>query len=95
MIAQRPDRQNFVSGRVTPTESPWRRTAWQKEGDESIYLFTHRGNKLRVALAPKPSNDIVALSVVYTVGSKAETLGTTGSAHILEHELFTGSAKFN
>jgi len=74
--------------------SPWRKTAWQKEGEDALYLFTHR-NKLRVVLAPKSSNDIVALSVVYTVGSKAETLGTTGSAHILEHELFKGSAKFN
>ena len=73
--------------------SPWRKTAWQKEGEDALYLFTHR-NKLRVVLAPKSSNDIVALSVVYTVGSKAETLGTTGSAHILEHELFKGSAKF-
>lgn len=95
MIVQRADRQNFVSDRITPDESPWRKTAWQKEGGESIYMFTHRANKMRVALAPKPSNDIVALSVVYCVGSKAETLGTTGSAHILEHELFKGSAKFN
>ena len=90
----RDPRTSFVV-RPARAPSPWLKTAWQKEGDESIHLFTHRGNKLRVALAPKPSDDIVALSVVYTVGSKAETLGTTGSAHILEHELFKGSAKFN
>lgn len=91
----RDPRTSFAVRPERAAPSPWLKTAWQKEGDESIYLFTHRGNKLRVALAPKPSNDIVALSVVYTVGSKAETLGTTGSAHILEHELFKGSAHFN
>ena len=33
-------------------------------------------------------NNVAALSIVFTVGSKAEVTGMTGSAHILEHELF-------
>ena len=64
----RDPRTSFVV-RPARAPSPWLKTAWQKEGDESIHLFTHRGNKLRVALTPKPSDDIVALSVVYTIHS--------------------------
>ena len=68
---------------------------YQKHRDDTLHLYQHKKNKLRVALAPKSSNNVCALSVVFLVGSKAETLGTTGSAHILEHELFKGSSGFN
>ena len=67
--------------------------SWQQYFDavaaqEGIWLFRHKKNKLRVALVPLPSNNIAALSIVFTIGSKAEVTGMTGSAHILEHELF-------
>lgn len=96
VLVEGPQRQLFLvdGNTVTVPQTPWQKEAWQKEGDNAIYLYRHRGNQLRVALAPKSSNGIVALSVVYCVGSKAETLGTTGSAHILEHELFKGSKNF-
>ena len=55
---------------------------------EGIWLFRHKKNKLRVALVPLPANNVAALSIVFTVGSKSEVTGMTGSAHILEHELF-------
>lgn len=66
---------------------------WQQHFDtvatqEGIWLLQHKKNKLRVALVPMPANDIAALTIVFTVGSKSERTGMTGSAHILEHELF-------
>lgn len=71
------------------------KVGYQRRGKDTLHLYKHKKNKLRVVLAPKSSNNVCALSVCFLVGSKAETLGTTGSAHILEHELFKGSASFN
>lgn len=71
------------------------KVGYQEHNGDTIHLFRHKTNKLRVCLAPKSSNNVSALSVCFLVGSKAETLGTTGSAHILEHMLFKGSAHFN
>lgn len=83
-VVERPERQIYLveTETLTQPESPWRKQAWQQEADSAIYLYRHRKNKLRVALAPKSSNDIVALSVVYCVGSKAEGLGCTGSVSL-------------
>ena len=55
---------------------------------EGIWLFRHKKNKLRVVLVPLPANNVAALSMVFIVGSKSEVTGMTGSAHVLEHELF-------
>ena len=68
-------------------------TSWEAHFDkvatqEGIWLLQHKKNKLRVALVPMPANNIAALTIVFTVGSKSERTGMTGSAHILEHELF-------
>lgn len=54
------------------------KTSYQKDGNDTLHLYQHKKNKLRVVLAPKSSN-VCALSVCFLVGSKAETLGTTGS----------------
>lgn len=71
------------------------KVGYQKKGKDTLHLYRHKKNGLRVVLAPKSSNNVCALSVCFLVGSKAESLGTTGSAHILEHELFKGSSSFN
>lgn len=55
---------------------------------EGVWLYRHRQNKLRVALCPLPTNGVCALSIVFMVGSKSEITSMTGSAHLLEHELF-------
>ena len=60
---------------------------------EGIYLYRHKRNKLRVALVPLPANNVVSISIVYFVGSLREPTGMTGSAHILEHELFKSFSK--
>jgi zinc protease len=48
-------------------------------------------NGLDVILAPDNSTPIVYVSVWYHVGSKDETQGLTGFAHLFEHLMFQGS----
>jgi zinc protease len=49
------------------------------------------GNGLRVVLAPDTSSPTVAVSVTYGVGSRDETTGKSGFAHLFEHMMFQGS----
>ena len=49
-------------------------------------------NGLRVILAPDRSAPVIAVSVVYDVGSRNERPGRTGFAHLFEHLMFQGSA---
>ena len=48
-------------------------------------------NGLRVVLQPDRSAPLVALHLMYHVGSKNERAGRTGFAHLFEHLLFQGS----
>jgi zinc protease len=48
-------------------------------------------NGLRVVLAPDTSSPTVAVSVTYGVGSRDETPGKSGFAHLFEHMMFQGS----
>lgn len=48
-------------------------------------------NGLHVILHQEKTTPIVAVSVLYHVGSKNETVGRTGFAHFFEHLLFEGS----
>lgn len=48
-------------------------------------------NGLRVILAPDDATPTVAVTMWYHVGSKNETPGRTGFAHLFEHVMFTGS----
>jgi zinc protease len=49
-------------------------------------------NGLRVILAPDRTTQVVAVDVWYNVGSRNETRGRTGFAHLFEHMMFQGSA---
>jgi len=51
-------------------------------------------NGLRVLLLPDPSVDTVTVNVTYLVGSRHEGYGESGMAHLLEHMLFKGTARF-
>ncbi len=59
------------------------------------FHFPHRehvlANGLRVILHEDRSTPVVALHVMYHVGSKDERSGRTGFAHLFEHLLFQGS----
>ncbi|MBM3464967.1 MAG: insulinase family protein [Armatimonadetes bacterium] len=48
-------------------------------------------NGLRVLLFPDPSASTITVNVTYLVGSRHESYGETGMAHLLEHLLFKGS----
>ncbi|MDH5222010.1 MAG: insulinase family protein, partial [Betaproteobacteria bacterium] len=50
-------------------------------------------NGLRVLLAPDQSADTVTVHITYLVGSRHESYGEKGMAHLLEHLLFKGSKK--
>lgn len=55
-------------------------------------LVQHRlDNGLRVVVQPDASVPVVAVHVMYHVGSKNERPGKTGFAHLFEHLLFQGS----
>ena len=48
-------------------------------------------NGLRLLVLPRSSAPTVAFVVEYAVGGVNETLGSTGTAHLLEHMLFKGT----
>jgi zinc protease len=48
-------------------------------------------NGLRVLLFPDPSRPKVTVNVTYLVGSRMESYGETGMAHLLEHMVFKGT----
>jgi zinc protease len=50
-------------------------------------------NGLRVLLFPDPSKPTVTVNITYLVGSRHESYGETGMAHLLEHLMFKGTPK--
>ena len=48
-------------------------------------------NGLRVLLFPDPSKPTVTVNITYLVGSRHESYGETGMAHLLEHLVFKGT----
>ncbi len=59
---------------------------------EGITEYT-LSNGLRVLLFPDQSKSTITVNATYLVGSKQESYGETGMAHLLEHLLFKGSTK--
>jgi zinc protease len=50
-------------------------------------------NGLRVLLFPDPSRPTTTVNITYLVGSRHESYGETGMAHLLEHMAFKGTLK--
>lgn len=50
-------------------------------------------NGMKVLLFPDPSKETVTVNMTYKVGSRHESYGETGMAHLLEHLLFKGSKR--
>lgn len=64
------------------------------EGEvEGVFAYRLK-NGLRVLLVPEPSASSVTVEVAYSVGSRHEGYGEAGMAHLLEHLLFKGTARF-
>ncbi|MBZ5720946.1 MAG: insulinase family protein [Acidobacteriia bacterium] len=55
------------------------------------FTETRLDNGLRVILAPDHSAPVLAVNVIYDVGSRNERPGRTGFAHLFEHMMFQGS----
>jgi len=56
------------------------------------FTYERLPNGLRYILAPDPLAPVVAVNVWYGVGSRHESPGKTGFAHLFEHVMFQGSA---
>ncbi len=54
----------------------------------------HLANGLRVLLFPDPSKPSITTNITYLVGSRNESYGETGMAHLLEHLVFKPSKHF-
>ncbi len=52
-------------------------------------------NGLQVLLVPDASKPVATVNITYRVGSRHESAGETGSAHLLEHMLFKASGKID
>lgn len=50
-------------------------------------------NGLRVVLVPDRGAPVVAVAVLYDVGTRSEPFGQAGFAHLFEHLMFQGSAR--
>jgi zinc protease len=48
-------------------------------------------NGLRVLLLPDASKPVITVNITYLVGSRNESYGETGMAHLLEHLMFKGT----
>lgn len=62
---------------------------------ENAALYKHNGNGLSVIVWPYVLSSVVGLQLTYLVGSRHETTGITGVAHLLEHLMFKGSKNFD
>ncbi len=67
-------------------------TIARERGLEELRL---QSNGLRVLLVPQAEVPVVAVCIVYHVGSRNEATGHTGATHLLEHLLFKGSQRFD
>lgn len=65
----------------------------QPSVDLPVVRFSERtlDNGLRVIVAPDNLAPVVAINIWYVVGSRHETVGRTGFAHLFEHFMFQGS----
>ncbi len=62
---------------------------------EGIAEYRLESNGLKVLLAEQRTAPVVALMVLYRVGSRNEAVGRTGATHLLEHMLFKGTPTYN
>jgi zinc protease len=57
-------------------------------------LYKHEKNGLEVLVLPQAGSKVFAYTTVYKVGSRNESLGQTGMAHLFEHMMFRGTPSF-
>jgi zinc protease len=77
--------QTCVALAATPAAAP------QKLAEAEGITEYQLANGLRVLLFPDQSKPTITVNVTYKVGSRHESYGETGMAHLLEHMLFKGT----
>ncbi|SVA02738.1 uncharacterized protein METZ01_LOCUS55592, partial [marine metagenome] len=75
------------------TQLPYGFEHTKESGGIQEYKMTN--NELTVLLKEDHSAPVATFMVTYSVGSRNEAIGYTGSTHLLEHLMFKGSRKFN
>lgn len=81
-------------GKATPALQTKMDREVVREGEvEGVQAYRLK-NGLRVLLIPEPSASSITIEVAYSVGSRHEGYGEAGMAHLLEHLLFKGTARF-
>lgn len=75
---------------ATPGPSKHEQAAQRITSVEGITEY-RLSNGLRVLLYPEPSKPVINVNITYLVGSRQESYGETGLAHLLEHLMFKGT----
>lgn len=60
----------------------------------AVVLERSLANGLKILVVEDAAAPVVTFSVWYRVGSRNETVGNTGSSHLLEHLLFKGTRRY-
>jgi zinc protease len=91
---------SLVSAQTTPKGDAAHQASASKlphgvERVESIEGITEYRlqNGLRVLIFPGQTKEAITVNITYLVGSRHESYGETGMAHLLEHMLFKGTPK--
>ncbi|MFQ5537870.1 MAG: M16 family metallopeptidase [Gemmatimonadota bacterium] len=74
-----------------PAASSGLRRAQEAPGVALPVVKATLANGMRILILPRPGAPIVSFVVRFAVGGIHEHLGTTGTAHLLEHMLFKGT----
>ncbi len=59
-----------------------------------ILEYTHTKSGMRVFIVPKPGIGVVSVVTAYKVGSRFESPGRRGLAHLFEHMMFRGTENY-
>src|SRR5258708_24991846 len=75
---------------TTPAKTPAKTAAEKITSVEGITEYD-LANGMRVLLFPDQTKPTVVINLTYLVGSRHESYGETGMAHLLEHMMFKGT----
>ena len=81
----------IAAGSKAPVAAPKAPVAAQQVRSIEGVAEYRLANGLQVLLYPDPSSSTVSINVTYKVGSRHESYGETGMAHLLEHMNFKGT----
>jgi zinc protease len=88
----------LAAGMAGPAEAQRQRGAASQTAMPDVeipYQTFTLGNGLRVVVSTDRKAPVVAVGVWYGVGSRDESPGKTGFAHLFEHLMFNGSENYN